>query len=44
MQRVPTVVDDDFSPDRGQNDLAIALGRKSWLFLGSDKLAAQRCC
>ena len=36
MQRVPAVVDDDFSPDMGRMTSQFAVTRKNYLFVGSD--------
>jgi len=35
IECVPSIMDFDLLPDMGQNDRAIALGRRAWLFAGS---------
>jgi hypothetical protein len=37
VQCVPTVMDLDFLPDMGRMNGRFALGRKAWLFAGSDR-------
>ncbi len=34
---MPAIVDDSFLPDMGRMTRVIALGRKSWLFAGSER-------
>jgi hypothetical protein len=36
MEGMPAVVNFNFLPRYGQNDCVMALGRKNWLFAGSD--------
>ncbi len=37
VERMPAIVDDSFLPDMGRMTRVIALGRKSWLFAGSER-------